>query len=41
MPRTPGATNKTAREHKQDMEIARLKAVVADKKTEIKQLKNK
>lgn len=41
MPRTPGATNKTEREHKQDADISRLKARVAKQKTVIENLKKK
>ena len=32
MARTPGAKNKTAREHKKDAEIATLKARLADER---------
>lgn len=45
MGRTPGATNKTAREHKKDAEIAELKAkLTAERvkhKKEIERLKKK
>lgn len=41
MGRTSGATNKTEREHKQDAEIARLKAEKARLKAENKALKKK
>ena len=41
MPRTSGATNKTAREHKKDAEISTLKATVKTLKEENKALKKK
>lgn len=37
MGRTPGATNKTAREHKKDAEISRLKAKVAEERAKRKE----
>jgi hypothetical protein len=45
MGRTPGATNKTAREHKKDAEISILKGKLKEKevkhKEEIEKLKKK
>lgn len=41
MGRTPGATNKTPREHKKDAQISQLKATVAKLKAENKALKKK
>lgn len=39
MPRTPGAKNKTEREHKQDAKLSIEKAKVAKLKKENKELK--
>lgn len=41
MGRTPGAKNKTEREHKQDAEISRLKAKNARLTAENKELRKK